>query len=167
MCFCEILVSNILMTIIVFWKLREILKCFNKWCLFTSLSSWKSQKNWEFSINFFQISLNVYVKDFRFVSLVFIIQEVLTSLTSISWNVALLIILVHDVISLLYYQHWTGKRKHFYVFGPNRPFCPRNGMSSYLWILSKDFFELFRLARPPKNPKKSKKLELLKNPRKS
>ena len=34
---------------------------------------------------------------------------------SISQNVALLNILVHDVINLLYYEHWTDKYKYFYV----------------------------------------------------
>ena len=34
---------------------------------------------------------------------------------SISWNVASLNILVHDVINLLYYEHWTDKQKYFYV----------------------------------------------------
>ena len=28
---------------------------------------------------------------------------------SISWNIASLKIIVHDVINLLYYEHWTGK----------------------------------------------------------
>ena len=34
---------------------------------------------------------------------------------SISWNVAQLNILVHNVINLLYYEHWTEKQKYFYV----------------------------------------------------
>ena len=35
---------------------------------------------------------------------------------SISRNVASLNILVHDMINLLYYEHWTVKRKYFYVY---------------------------------------------------
>ena len=38
---------------------------------------------------------------------------------SISRNIASLNILVHDVINLLYYEHWTDKRKYFYVYGWN------------------------------------------------
>ena len=34
---------------------------------------------------------------------------------SISRNVASLNILVHDVINLLHYEHWTDKRKYFYA----------------------------------------------------
>ena len=34
---------------------------------------------------------------------------------SISQNWASLNIFVHDVLDLLYYEHWTDKRKHFYV----------------------------------------------------
>ena len=34
---------------------------------------------------------------------------------SISRNVAELNILVHDVITLLYYEYWTDKQKYFYV----------------------------------------------------
>ena len=30
-------------------------------------------------------------------------------------NVVSLNILVHDLINLLYYEHWTDKRKYFYV----------------------------------------------------
>ena len=33
----------------------------------------------------------------------------------ISQNVASLNLLVPEVINLLYYEHWTGKRKYFYV----------------------------------------------------
>ena len=25
-------------------------------------------------------------------------------------------ILVHDMINLLYYEHWTGKQKYFYIY---------------------------------------------------
>ena len=35
---------------------------------------------------------------------------------SISWNLAYLNILVHDVINLLYYEYWTDKQKYFYVY---------------------------------------------------
>ena len=34
----------------------------------------------------------------------------------IFWNVAYLNILVHDVINLLYYEYWTDKQKHFYIY---------------------------------------------------
>ena len=34
---------------------------------------------------------------------------------SISQNLTLLNTLVHDVINLLYYEHWTDKQKYFYV----------------------------------------------------
>lgn len=30
-------------------------------------------------------------------------------------NVASLNVLIHDVINLLYYEHWTHKRKYFYI----------------------------------------------------
>ena len=33
-----------------------------------------------------------------------------------SQNVASLNILVHDMINLLYYEHWTGKQKYFYLY---------------------------------------------------
>ena len=35
---------------------------------------------------------------------------------SISRNVAALEILVHDVINLLYYEHWTDKQNYFYLY---------------------------------------------------
>ena len=34
---------------------------------------------------------------------------------TISWNVAWLDIFLYDVMKLLYYGHWTDKRKYFYV----------------------------------------------------
>ena len=45
-----------------------------------------------------------------------VIQYVYTSWTSISRNVAYLNTLVHDVINLLHYEHWTDKQKYFYVY---------------------------------------------------
>ena len=36
--------------------------------------------------------------------------------SSTSQNVALLNILVHDMINLLYYEHWTDKGKDFYIY---------------------------------------------------
>ena len=35
---------------------------------------------------------------------------------SISWNVARLNILVHDVINLSYYEYWADKQKYFYIY---------------------------------------------------
>ena len=35
---------------------------------------------------------------------------------SISRNVASLNILIHDLINLFYYEHWTDKRNYFYVY---------------------------------------------------
>ena len=35
---------------------------------------------------------------------------------SFSWNVESLNILVHEVINLLYYEHWAIKRKYFYIY---------------------------------------------------
>ena len=34
---------------------------------------------------------------------------------SISFNVAILNILVHHVINLLYYEQWTDKKKYIYI----------------------------------------------------
>ena len=34
----------------------------------------------------------------------------------VSWNIASLNIFVHDVINLLYYEHWADKPKYFQVY---------------------------------------------------
>ena len=56
---------------------------------------------------------------------------------SISRNEAHLIILVHDVINLLYYEYWTDKQKYFYVcLGSSRKFISRNKEFKF-WHLQK------------------------------
>ena len=59
---------------------------------------------------------------------------------SISRNVALLKVLVHDEINLLYYKHRKIKRKYFYVYlisfaaGLNTSVCPPSSASNrFLW----------------------------------
>ena len=45
--------------------------------------------------------------------------------------VASLNILVHDVINLMYYEHWIDKQKHFYVYSISR--LPNSTLLCFVW----------------------------------
>ena len=99
-----------------YWPISQEAKATRQWNLVRPFS-----KKSKLSIYLDQYSLKFYTVYFRCMPSRGLPNYIETNLPddwrSICRNVALLNIIFHNVLTtLLYYEHWTDKRKHFYVY---------------------------------------------------